>query len=128
MSTGNPSSDAAANALGQAHDFGDETLRVAAVGEIVAVAAMVGADHVAVEIESGDDTRGDGLLADAGVHGAAQLPLAEEIQQVGLDRSDQRHRLVHGPQRAAIFEGFQHPRALFSACFKPDSCVCMAAP
>src|SRR5262249_34192024 len=79
---------AAAHAVGAAEDLGEEQERLAAIGEEVAVAAMIAEHAVATAVERrGDGDCGD-LLADAGVGGAADPTAGELIEQHLLEAAD----------------------------------------
>jgi hypothetical protein len=59
----------------------------------MAVAAM-GSGEIVVGAECGDDSDGDGFLADAEVRGAGHFALEEEDAQALLETADEEHVAV----------------------------------
>ena len=92
-----------------AEDFGQQQEHLAAIGEEVAVAAMIAEHAVAAAIERGGDRDGVELLADACVGGAGDAPAGELIEQHLLEAADrQRETIVIGERRGAV--GDRDPR------------------
>src|SRR5262249_43967896 len=79
---------AAADAVGTTEDLGEQGKHLAAIGEEMAMAAMVAEHAVARAVERGRDRDGGDLLADAGVSGAGDASARELIEQQQLEAAD----------------------------------------
>ena len=90
-------------------DFRQHGLRVAALGQVMAVAAVRAGNRVAV-IQVRTHARGDGLLTDVQVYAAGQFAGMEIIPQPFLGAPDQHHGPVHGQHLPGI--GFLSYRIL----------------
>ena len=81
---------AAADAVGLAHQLGEERGEIAAGGEEVAVAAVRAEDGVA-RAEPAEEPDRDRLLADRGVRRPREQPLRVELQELLLGAADDQH-------------------------------------
>ena len=85
---------ASADARRLAHHLAEQAEVVVREREVVAVAAVVREDDVALGLEVVDDPDRVRLLADVGVGRADELPLREEVEQRLLEAADEEHPLV----------------------------------
>ncbi len=84
-----------------AHQLGHHALQVRALGDAVAVAAVVAAD-VVVRAQVGAGPRGDGLLADVAVRGALHVARLEQLGRVLLEAADAVHGAVQFQQQGRV--------------------------
>ena len=85
---------AAADAALPAHHLAQQPVHVVCEREVVAVAAVVGDDHVAPGLEVVDHADGVRLLADVRVRRARELAQREELEQALFEAADENHPLV----------------------------------
>ena len=81
--------DAAAHAGLAAHDLGDEPVELARVGQEMPVIPMIRQHHIVGIVERAHDRHLAELLAEAGVRGARDRPLAEQLEQQLLGAPNQ---------------------------------------
>ena len=84
---------ALAHALGPAHDLEEEAVEVEALGQCVAVAAMIGGERIG-GLERRAHARSDALLADREMNEARHFAVGEKLGKTQLGLADQ----PHGPQ------------------------------
>ena len=89
----------AADAASLAHHLAQQAYSVIGEREVVAVAAMVGHDHVARRLEVVDHADGVGLLADVRVRRPVDLSGRKQVEQRLLEAAHHHHLLVKTHKR-----------------------------
>ena len=90
-----------ADAFGAAHDLQEEAIERNALGNGVAVAAVVRGESV-VAPQRRHDARRDRLLADRKMNEARDLAVGEQLREPRLGLADHAHRAVQREQRGQI--------------------------